>query len=137
MPSNEELYAAQNAECDRLQLAWFELFVTGDEADQRAAVTVDLTHPKPSLAALIDHLLEEGDEHVQKYIQEEVAKPDADSDEIAQRASHMMTNWARMVAIRTYKLGQYLRDRMPYDKLTDCTCMVLTDDDTKRLMGHP
>ncbi len=126
----DNIQEKQEREYRSLQHEWTALFHNGRTMDEiREAQMLDMFHPAPGMGAfLIDIFNQTADD-----IQEAMDEKGLVGEEAYEYALERFLAVARTTALRMYRLGAYLHEKMPYEKLTSCSCQTVSDHDWSQL----
>jgi hypothetical protein len=102
--------------------------------DEAPLIDTTHVHIPPALSQLLDRVLVMFNGHIDDIVA-------ATMEEEPER-NPMAVGWAitmgftKDLAVKSFRLGQYISKELPYDELTPCPCVVICDDEIEELLGE-
>jgi len=121
-----------------LRDAWHSLYLVGKtDEEQEYDIDRDTEHGALALAEFIHEIFDESVEKINSEISRAVREEGRTPREIYTYATTTLTEVGRLAAYRMFRIGQHVKDKLPFDELSPCACEILYDEDIEALLGIP
>ena len=139
MATRAEMQDRWDLEFKTLKSKWMELFNSGTEEEVEVQAKLEHQHVPPGIKVLVEEIVDETHDFITARLQkvrDENVDENVDEEDIANMGYNYALEFARLMSVRMYRMGQALNGELPFDQLTPCTCTTIADDDLEAFLNE-